>query len=315
MFEVARTDEIADVEFLNHILDGLSAEYKALNPKYFYDEQGSYFFDQICDLKEYYPYQAELSLLPAIAAELNIMLQADQSVVEFGAGAVKKIQPLLSQIESIKSFTAIDISGEHLRSACATLQMQFPNIDIHAVEADFCKPVELNSQGKENRLGFFPGSTIGNFTPAEARNFLSNAKQSLGANSQFLIGVDTKKSPVKLHHAYNDGQGITAQFNKNVLERINRELHTDIDVNKFEHYAFFNTVKGCIEMHLVSLEEQSFAIDGVEVKFDLGESIHTESSYKYSPKQFTALARNAGWEVEKTWLAEGDMFSVFLLSC
>lgn len=315
MFEIACADGIVDVEFLNHILDGLSAETKALNPKYFYDERGSYFFDQICDLKEYYPYQAELSLLPKIAAELNTILQADQSVVEFGAGAVKKIQPLLSQIKSIKNFTAIDISGEHLRSACAALQVEFPNIHIHAIEADFCKPVELKSQGKENRLGFFPGSTIGNFTPLDARNFLTNAKQSLGDNSQFLIGVDTKKSPVKLHHAYNDAQGVTAQFNKNVLERINRELRADIDVSKFEHYAFFNTAKGCIEMHLVSLVEQSIYIDGVEVKFDLGESIHTESSYKYSPKQFTALARDAGWEVDKVWLAEGDMFSMFLLSC
>ncbi|SMF47599.1 dimethylhistidine N-methyltransferase [Alteromonadaceae bacterium Bs31] len=298
-------------EFETDVVDGLTRADKQLSPKYFYDEQGSRFFDQICELDEYYPYKTELRLLPLVARDLSRILKDDYSVIEFGAGSLLKIRPILDWLRGVRQFLPIDISGEHLRDACASLAVDYAHIDIRPVEGDFTQEVELGKTvGK--RLGFFPGSTIGNFTPQQARDFLATAKQTLGRDSYIIIGVDTKKSTQILHRAYNDAAGITAKFNLNILHRINRELSGNIPVERFEHYAHYDTQAGCIKMHLVSLDKQQCRVAGEDIHFAKGESIHTESSYKYRPDEFIALAASAGWDCEKEWLAEGELFSMFL---
>lgn len=307
-----RDTEVQTSQFMIDVLTGLSHCQKTIPPKYFYDEQGSHFFDAICELDEYYPYRTELAMLPRVAADLAGLWQEPLNVVEFGAGALKKVRPLLENIKTIASFTPIDIAGDYLRAQSRTLQREFPHLKIKPVVADFTEAVALPKRA-ECRLGFFPGSTIGNFTPVEARQFLSNVSETLGGNSYLLIGVDTKKSPNVLHRAYNDSEQLTAAFNKNLLTRINRELNADFVVDQFEHYAFYNTALGCIEMHLVSRRNQQVSIDNLSFPFAAGESVHTESSYKYSVDEFRSLARTAHWRTDRTWVSEDGYFSLHLL--
>lgn len=300
-------------QFYHDVLSGLSGSNKTLHPKYFYDKKGSEYFDQICELEEYYPYKTELTLLPRVAKDVAGLLKDEYALIEFGAGSLLKVKPFLQKVRGIKKFVPIDISGEHLRDACNELAEEFRDIDIAPIAGDFSQPLDLPpAQGLKN-IGFFPGSTIGNFTPEEAKEFLSSARATLGDNNYLIVGVDTKKSPKKLHRAYNDQQGVTARFNLNILTRINQHFDSEIDDKNFEHYAYYNAHKGCIEMHLVCLQKHSVYLDDVCVDFQQGESIHTESSYKYSPKDFQALAQNSGWHVEHVWMAEDDMFSIYLL--
>jgi len=304
---------IAKDEFYEHVVAGLASDDKKLHPKYFYDKQGSEYFDQICDLEDYYPYKVELLLLPEVAEDLSEMLSEQYALIEFGAGSLLKVKPVLEKVDGIQQFIPIDISGDHLRDSCRELEQEFSALDVRPIEGDFTQPIKLNGLGALKKIGFFPGSTIGNFTPAEASSFLSNARKSLGSNSYLLVGVDTKKSPKRLHRAYNDEKGITAKFNLNILDRINRRFDNPLDTSKFEHYAFYNTRRGCIEMHLVCLEAHTVYLDDIMVSFEKGESIHTESSFKYSPEEFQVLACKSGWRTEKLWLASDEMFSVFLL--
>lgn len=298
--------------FISDVLDGLRQAQKCLSPKYFYDEKGSQYFDEICHLEEYYPYKTELKMLPKVARELGELITEPVNIVEFGAGSVHKIRPLLAAISNVERFVAIDISGEHLQQACRQLRGEFPTVEVHAIEGDFTQALRLpNLPGR--KMGFFPGSTIGNFSPEYATAFLENAKQTLGEGAYMVVGVDTLKSPEVLHKAYNDAKGVTAKFNLNILDRINKEFSSDIDVNKFEHYAYFNAAKGRIEMHLVSMEFQNIELAGESIEFSPGESIHTENSYKYAPHQFQSLAASAGWHVERVWLGDEAKFSVFLL--
>ena len=299
-------------QFIQDVIAGLSNQRKYLPAKYFYDQIGSHYYDQICELPEYYPYRAELDILDQVATDIN-QLTDNNSVVEFGAGSLHKIQPLLDRITSVNAFIPIDISGNHLQQACRTLKALYPAITIKPVVADFTVPVSLGNRAQDKNIGFFPGSTIGNFTPPEAEVFLTHALKTLGKDSIFIIGVDTKKSPGILHAAYNDSAGVTAKFNLNILDRINREMDADIDLGKFEHYAYFNPTKGCVEMHLICLENYTTCIEGVRVKFAKGESIHTESSYKYTPLQVCQMANAAGWTVKHTWHAEYEIFAVYLL--
>jgi len=300
-----------DREFEADVLAGLTQPNKQLSPKYFYDEQGSRYFDQICALEEYYPYKSELRLLPLVARDLSQRLKEDYSVIEFGAGSLLKIRPLLDWIAGIKQFVPIDISGEHLRESCTELAQEYPKVAMKAIEADFTQEVDLGNTLGE-RLGFFPGSTIGNFTPTQAEQFLVTARETLGPNARLIVGVDTKKSTAILHRAYNDAAGVTAKFNLNILHRINRELNGDIAIDRFEHYAHYDTLEGCIKMHLISLDNQQCVVAGEPIQFFRGEGVHTESSYKYRPEEFIALAASAGWKCENQWLAEGDLFSMFL---
>ncbi len=308
--DVQEEPDISD--FRRDVIQGLEGETKSLSPKYFYDERGSKFFDEICDLEEYYPYRTELKLLPRVARELCEYFLKPVSIVEFGAGSLVKIRPLLEVMHSVVEFIPIDISGDHLFHAANKLQQSFPEVRVNPAQADFCHHVNLQ-RFRGDRLGFFPGSTIGNFKPTEAQSFLQSALKTLGHGSFMLIGVDTKKSPELLHDAYNDKKGVTAKFNLNILERINRELGGDIDLNKFEHYAYYNPSRGRIEMHLVSTSDQVVKIGTDRIRFNGGETIHTECSYKYSPVEFKSLAEQSGWQVEKTWMADRNMFSMYLL--
>jgi dimethylhistidine N-methyltransferase len=298
--------------FLRDVLAGLSQTPKTIHPKYFYDRQGSVYFDRICALEEYYLYQAELTLLARVADDLVPRLQRNYAMVEFGAGSLQKVKFLLSNIRGIRSFMPIDISGEHLRSACQQLQSEYPDLSVQPLVADFSNPVRFPTTPYQH-LGFFPGSTIGNFSPDEAQDFLVNAGKTLGVGSYLLIGVDTKKSPQLLHAAYNDSQGITAQFNRNILQRINRELQANFEPDDFVHYAFYNPAQGRVEMHLVSSKKQTATIQGIEIQFSEGESIHTENSYKYTPQEFSHLAQSAGWQVKQQWLAKNKLFATCLL--
>lgn len=310
----ARSDgEVQQSKFLNDVLTGLSHCQKTLPPKYFYDEQGSRYFDAICELDEYYPYRTELSLLPRVATDLAGLWKEPLNVVEFGAGALKKIRPLLESIRTIECFTPIDIADGFLQTQSAALQKEFPNLAIQPIIADFTETVQLPKRSPECRLGFFPGSTIGNFSPVEARQFLCNVSETLGPRGYLLIGVDTKKSPNVLHLAYNDSQQLTAAFNKNLLTRINRELNANFVIDQFEHYAFYNTTLGCVEMHLVSRRNQQVTIDNLSFPFAAGESIHTESSFKYSVDEFRSLARSAHWRTDRSWISEDGYFSLHLL--
>ncbi|MGX5915221.1 L-histidine N(alpha)-methyltransferase [Aliidiomarina sp. Khilg15.8] len=303
-------------EFLDDVLCGLRLQQKALSPKYFYDTQGSKYFDQICELDEYYPYRTELSLLPQVGQELQQYFSERAintiKLVEFGAGSLHKVQPVLDTLPSVSEFTAIDISGEHLQAASADLGKIYPKLTIKAVQGDFTKAMQLDVSDA-TPLGFFPGSTIGNFDPDDALAFLRNARTTLGEGSYMLLGVDTKKDRDMLEAAYNDSADITARFNKNLLVRINRELDADFNTDQFEHTAWYNEEKGRIEMHLRSLCAQTVTVAGESFTFREGETIHTENSYKYHPHEFKSLAEEAGWQRECTWLAEQDIFAVMLL--
>ncbi|WP_049721878.1 L-histidine N(alpha)-methyltransferase [Gilvimarinus polysaccharolyticus] len=303
-------------EFLADVLSGLALQQKQLAPKYFYDERGSQLFDDICALDEYYPYHVELDLLPKVAAELSHFFHTEQagdlSVVEFGAGSLRKITPLLKRINTVKNLTAIDISQEHLLNSCAELRHQFKHLDVTAKVHDFTQPLSLDKTGL-TRMGFFPGSTIGNFDRIQALDFLRSAGQTLGNGAYLLIGVDTKKPNDILHHAYNDAQGVTAQFNKNILTRINRELEGNFELQHFAHHAFYNPDQGRIEMHLRSLREQHVRVADHEFYFAKNESIHTENSYKYHAAEFTDLAQKAHWYTRQVWMAPNDLFAISLL--
>lgn len=299
--------------FYYDVLSGLRSNPKKLPPKYFYDKKGSEYFDQICHLEEYYPYKTELELLPEVAKSLRTILREEYALVEFGAGSLLKVKPLLNEIHGIKQFLPIDISGEHLRSACQLLAAEYEQLTISPLEADFSQPIDLKFIKSLHPLGFFPGSTIGNFTPPEAKTFLRNVRTTLGPGGHLLIGVDTKKSPEKIHRAYNDEHGVTAKFNLNILERINHAFGNVFQKEKFEHYAYYNATKGCVEMHLVCLQAHNIILDGIEISFDQGESIHTENSYKYSIQDFSNLAESAGWNICHYWLAKNNMFSIYLL--
>lgn len=302
-----------DPQFWQDVTDGLEQPQKVLSPKYLYDTAGSHYFDEICQLPEYYPYRSELQLLPRITPELNTITPEARSIIEFGSGALTKIRLLLAGMPGIETFIPIDIAGDFLHQQCRRLKADYPCLRVQPVAGDFCCPLEIPRRNGQPVLGFFPGSTIGNFSPIQARKFLQNARKTLGTGSYFLVGVDTKKSAEVLHKAYNDTEGVTAKFNLNILTRINRELAGHFEVDKFEHYAFYNVSEGCIEMHIVSRENQSVWIGDREFCFHKGESIHTESSYKYTPPEFIALAQSAGWKTQTVWMAEDDAFSIHLL--
>ena len=306
------------MSFFEDALTGLTASPKWLPPKYFYDAQGSHYFDLICQLEAYYPYRTEMALLPQVAEELDTWLPEAVIIVEFGAGSLHKVRPLLQRSRAIKGFVPIDISADHLRRAKNLLQREFPNLKVQSAVGDFTQPITLPALQVDRhetvpRLGFFPGSTIGNFTPAEAERFLINARHSLGPESLFLLGVDTQQDPVVLERAYNDPQGVTAQFNKNLLIRMNRELNTDFNIQQFTHRAHYNHALGRIEMHLISQVAQRIHLGHQDIQFAQGESIHTENSYKYTAGKLAALVSAAGWSIVHQWKSGDGAFSEVLL--
>lgn len=299
--------------FADDVIGQLAQHPKRLSPKYFYDATGSELFEQITVLPEYYPTRTELGILRDRGAEIAAILPKDAALVEFGAGATTKVRLLLEHCE-FGAYVPVDISGDFLNAQADTLRKDFPHLRVYPVAADFTAPFALPAEIADMpKVGFFPGSTIGNFEPDEAANFLCTAREILGRGAQMIIGVDLEKDERLLYNAYNDSAGVTARFNLNVLARINRELGGNFDLSGFTHRSVYNRDRHRIEMHLISRKAQSVRILGQTFSFRPGESIHTESSYKYSLARFAALARNSGWTVRESWTDAATMFSVHAL--
>ncbi|MGQ0526338.1 MAG: L-histidine N(alpha)-methyltransferase [Betaproteobacteria bacterium] len=301
--------------FAEEVIAGLSLPQKTLSPKYFYDERGVALFEQICALPEYYPTRTEMALMQAHAADMAQLLGPDCVLVEYGSGSGRKTIELIERLNPAV-YMPIDIAGAQLRNFAAELAARFPGLHIVAVCADYTREFELPAIagfGANRRVVYFPGSTIGNFTDAEACSFLVGARRMVGPGGAMLVGVDLKKSPALLHDAYNDAQGVTAAFNLNLLARINRELGADFDLAAFRHHAFYNQEAGRIEMHLVSLREQAVSLGGRKFSFRRDETVHTENSYKYSVGEFQALAREAGFRPERCWVDAQQRFAVHYL--
>lgn len=296
--------------FARDVLDGLTRPQKELSPKYFYDDAGSELFVEITRLPEYYPTRTELGILRDRAAEIAAFIQPDAAIVEFGAGATTKIRLLLAA-HQVAAYVPVDISGDFIITQAEALQRDFPQLAVHPLAADFTKPFALPPAVRDlPKVGFFPGSTIGNFEPQEARRFLESARDILGHGARLIIGVDLEKDERVLVPAYDDAAGVTAKFNLNLLIRINRELGADFDLSAFAHRAIYNRDQHRIEMHLVSLRDQTVHLFGERISFRDGETIHTENSYKYSLERFRALAQQAGWTPAQCWTDPDAMFSV-----
>jgi dimethylhistidine N-methyltransferase len=304
----------AATAFAADVLEGLAATPKRLPAKYFYDEAGSRLFERITELPEYYPTRTELRILESSAASIARLTDPGAALIEFGSGSTAKARLLLRHMASVRAYVPVDISVDFVNGEAARLQADFPALRVLPVAADFTGAFELPAAVKAGpRLGFFPGSTIGNLEPHEVTGFLRRAKRVLGRGAAFVVGVDLVKDPEVLNAAYNDSQGVTAQFNRNLLVRINRELGADFDVSAFEHHAFYHRELHRIEMHLASLRRQKVRIRGKCFEFRAGETIHTENSYKYTIESFAALARGAGWTTGAVWTDPERYFSVHAL--
>jgi len=305
-------DEQASV-FAGDVIGALSQHPKKLSPKYFYDAAGSELFEQITVLPEYYPTRTELGILRGRGREIADIIPNGAALVEFGAGATTKVRLLLRRCD-FGAYVPVDISGDFLKAQADALRRDFPDLDVYPVAADFTAPFALPDPiAAMPKVGFFPGSTLGNFEPHEACAFLRSARDILGSGAQMVIGVDLEKDERVLYQAYNDKAGVTARFNLNVLHRINRELGGNFDVSAFIHRAIYNRDRHRIEMHLISRKAQSVRVLGRSFSFRAGESIHTENSYKYSLERFAALAQGAGWRVRESWTDAAKMFSVHAL--
>lgn len=299
-----------DTAFARDVIDGLAHQPKQLSPKYFYDEAGSQLFEQITQLPEYYPTRTELDILRDRGTDIAAIIPKGAALVEFGAGSTTKVRLLLERC-AFSAYVPVDISGAFLNGQADALRKDFPQLAVHPVVADFTASFTLPDMVKTMpKVGFFPGSTLGNFEPHEACAFLRSVRAILGDGATMIIGVDLEKDEKVLHDAYNDAAGVTGNFNKNVLVRINRELGGNFDLSGFAHRAIYNRERHRIEMHLVSLKAQTVRVVGQSVSFRAGESIHTESSYKYSIERFQALARGAGWKLQESWTDPEKMFSV-----
>lgn len=302
--------------FLDDVLAGLTAPQKALSPKYFYDARGCELFEAICGLPEYYPTRTEMAMMRTHAHEMAGRLGSDCMMIEYGCGSGHKTHVLIAQLRPV-AYVPIDIAGKQLKASALRLADEFPQLIIVAVCADYSRSLrlpEIESMRTRRRVIYFPGSTIGNFTLPEAGQFLRNACALAGTGGAMLVGVDLKKDPAVLHAAYNDAQGITAEFNLNLLRRINRELGADFDVSAFRHHAFYNAEIGRIEMHLESLAAQRVTLAGRRIDFRRGETIHTENSYKYSVDEFRQLARSSGFEPQAVWTDPRQLFAVHYLA-
>jgi L-histidine Nalpha-methyltransferase len=300
--------------FAADVVEGLTAKPKRLSPKYFYDLAGSALFERITHLPEYYPTRAELGILKANAPAIASLFPLGCALIEFGAGSSRKARILLGAAATVEAYVPVDISGDFLEQDAAQLRRDFPRLTVQPLIGDFSKDLNFPPAiAKMPRVGFFPGSTIGNFEPHEACKFLHHVGKLLGPGAVLVIGVDLVKDAKILYRAYNDADGVTAKFNLNLLTRINRELGADFHLSSFEHHAFYNSEQNRIEMHLASTRRQKVRVNGTTIDFRAGETIHTESSYKYTIESFQALARGSGWSPLKVW--SDGMFAVHALVC
>jgi L-histidine N-alpha-methyltransferase len=299
--------------FARDLIAGLRASPKRVPCKYFYDNEGSRLFEDICRLPEYYQTRTELALLEQHAGEIASLMGHHVELVEFGAGALRKVRILLDALDAPYAYTPIDISGDYLQSVGRDLAQRYPALRLRPIVADFTQSLTIpHHEFGAHRAGFFPGSTIGNFEPCEAVRLMRAMAAPLHGGG-LLIGVDLVKDPAVLHAAYNDSAGVTAAFNKNLLARANRELGADFDIDAFDHYAFYNPALARIEMHLVSRRAQKARVAGEVFAFAEGEAIHTENSHKYTLESFATLARAAGLTARKVWSDSRRWFAIFWL--
>ena len=306
---------LPDSDFAAALRDGLRLTRRSVPPKFFYDQTGSALFDRICELPEYYPTRTEFAILRQHAAEMAECIGPQADLIEFGAGSLQKIRLLLGALVEPARLVAIDISAEHLQAEAQRLRAEHPALAVLALAGDFSGGLVLPAPlaGSARRVGFFPGSSIGNFTPVEAGLFLRRCAGWLSGGG-LLVGVDLVKDPALLHAAYNDSQGVTAAFNLNLLARANRELGADFDLAAFHHYAFYAPAEQRIEMHLVSACQQSATVGGERFGFADGQTLHTENSCKYTIAGFQALARAAGLQPQAVWTDAQRLFSVHWLA-
>ena len=303
-----------DPAFLADVLAGFARTQKTLPAKYFYDAVGSDLFEQITRLPEYYPTRTELGILDASGPEIAAVLPRGAALVEFGSGSTVKVRRLLAHSPDLAAYVPVDVSEMFLRSEAAALQADFPALRIAPIAADFTKPFALpDDLGDAPRAGFFPGSTIGNFEPAEAARLLRQFGDVLGNGATLVVGVDLVKDAAVLEAAYDDRAGTTAAFNLNLLTRIDRELSGTFAATAFGHRAVFNRAASRIEMHLVSRAAQTATVAGHAFAFVEGETIHTENSYKYTIDGFRDLAKQAGWSAVTVWTDPEALFSVHAL--
>lgn len=299
-----------EADFYAEVIAGLTRRPRRIPPKFFYDERGSELFDAICRTEEYYPTRTEQALLQQHAGEIAELIGERCLLIEPGSGNSEKVRLLLDVLRP-SAYLPMDISRDFLYQAAEQVAQEYPWLEVHAACIDFTAPLSLPFCPPSGRkLIFFPGSSIGNFEPEQAEMFLRNLIPVAGPQGSLLIGVDMKKDPAILNAAYNDREGVTAAFNLNLLHRIQRELNAELDPGLFEHYACYNDTLGRIEMHLVSQQPQQLTIDGQVFDFDKNESIHTESSYKYTAGEFIELARRAGFTSRQVWTDPDQLFSL-----
>jgi dimethylhistidine N-methyltransferase len=304
------------LRFAAEMVEGLLRSPKQTSPKWFYDARGSALFEAITELPEYTLTRTEIALMQAQLPAMVDGIGAGAVVVEPGSGSSRKTALLLAALDRPSTYAAIDISASALDAANDALRERFPGLALVPVAADFTRTLEWPAElagFTGPRLGFFPGSTLGNFAPDEAVALLSRFRAMLGAGSHLLLGLDTVKDPATMVRAYDDAAGVTAAFNRNLLVRIAAELGADVDPGAFAHEARWNPADSRIEMHLVSCRAQSFELCGRRIAFAAGETVHTESSYKYDAATARALFRDAGWAVDGCWMAAGDAFAVYRL--
>ncbi|MGI6454048.1 MAG: L-histidine N(alpha)-methyltransferase [bacterium] len=315
-FDVLQHDlEPESRKFFIEVLRGLCKPYKELPCKYIYDERGSKLFDQITELDEYYLTRTETQILHTCHTPIAEAVGENCVVIEYGSGSSAKTPILLESLEQPVAYVPVDISREHLMQSASRLQYQLPEIEVLPICADYTGTVEYPEEILEipNRLIFFPGSTLGNFDPTQAVQFLRTMRAVCGAEGKILIGIDLQKDLSILIPAYDDAQGITAEFNQNILLRINHELNANFNLPAFRYHAFFNEQKNRVEMQQISIRKQEVTIGGTTIEFDQDEPIHTESSYKYTLDQFAQLAFEAGLHSESIWMDPNQWFSIHLL--
>jgi L-histidine Nalpha-methyltransferase len=307
-----KTLEKVDPAFRADVINGLSEPIPAIPARWFYDRRGSELFDEITRLPAYYPTRTETALLKAKMPEISRLVAPACAVVEFGAGSATKTPILLREVQP-RAYVPVDISGDYLRESAGVVDDDFPNLAVYPVEADFTKDVRLPPEIEGlPRLGFFPGSTIGNFVPQSATDLLRHFRKILGTGAKLLIGMDRVKSVRRLIAAYDDPEGVTARFNLNLLRRINRELGGDIPIDAFRHQARWNDMLGRIEMHLIATRDVEFVIDGRPFAFRNGQSIHTENSHKYGQRGARLLLLAGGWTPLAEWADPAEDFALIL---
>jgi dimethylhistidine N-methyltransferase len=302
-------------DFATEVLNGLSRRPRAIPCRFLYDARGSELFERITELADYYPTRTEIGLLERHAPDIADLAGAGVTIVEFGSGSSRKTEILIAALPALAAYVAIDISAAALSEAATRLRGRFPELEIVTVTGDFNDAMDLPaSLAATRKLGFFPGSTIGNLGNDEAISFLSNARERLGPDGALLLGVDLKKPESILVPAYDDSEGVTAAFNLNLLTRINRELGGSFDLSKFAHEAIYNAEAGRVEIYITSREDQEVTVLGRPFAFARGERIHTENSHKYAIEDITAMAEAAGWTHARAWVDDDNLFSLNMLT-